>query len=82
LVFTGPLRSPLRLQNTFTHECFMDEICAYVKPDPVAHRLKHLADARVIDVVKAARWSQQRSLTQSSTRPVGEFDKCHSLLIT
>ena len=52
--FTGPLRSPLRLQNTFAHECFMDEISAYVKADPVAYRLQHLRDTRVIDVVKVA----------------------------
>ena len=26
--WTGPLRSPARLQNTFAHECFMDEIAA------------------------------------------------------
>lgn len=52
--FTGPLRSPLRLQNTFAHECFMDEISAYVKADPVAYRLRHLKETRIIDVVKAA----------------------------
>ena len=52
--FTGPLRSPARLQNTFAHECFMDEIAAHVKADPVAYRLRHLSDARLIDVVKAA----------------------------
>jgi len=52
--FTGPLRSPLRLQNTFANEGFMDEICAYVKSDPVAYRLQHLTEDRVIDVVKAA----------------------------
>ncbi len=52
--FTGPLRSPLRLQNTFAHECFMDEISAYVKADPVAYRLHYLSDSRVIDVVRAA----------------------------
>ncbi len=52
--FTGPLRSPLRLQNTFAHECFMDEICAQVKADPVAYRLQHLKETRIIDVVKAA----------------------------
>ena len=52
--FTGPLRSPLRLQNTFAHECFMDEIAARIKADPVSLRLKHLRDERVINVVKAA----------------------------
>jgi nicotinate dehydrogenase subunit B len=52
--FTGPLRSPLRLQNTFANEGFMDELCAFVKADPVAYRLQHLTEDRVIDVVKAA----------------------------
>lgn len=52
--FTGPLRSPLRLQNTFAHECFMDELSAHVKADPVAYRLQHLSETRMIDVVKAA----------------------------
>ncbi len=52
--FTGPLRSPLRLQNTFAHECFMDEISSYVKADPVAYRLQHLSNSRLSDAVKAA----------------------------
>jgi len=52
--FTGPLRSPSRLQNTFAHESFMDELAARVKADPVEYRLRHLRDSRLIDVVKAA----------------------------
>jgi nicotinate dehydrogenase subunit B len=52
--FTGPLRSPLRLQNTFAHECFMDELSAHAKADPVAYRLRHLREPRIVDVVKAA----------------------------
>ncbi|MGH9683292.1 MAG: molybdopterin cofactor-binding domain-containing protein [Candidatus Acidiferrales bacterium] len=52
--FTGPLRSPVRLQNTFAHECFMDEISAHVKADAVAYRLRHLNEPRLIGVVKAA----------------------------
>ena len=52
--FTGPLRSPLRLQNTLAHECFMDEISTYVKAGPVAYRLQYLRETRLIDVVKAA----------------------------
>jgi nicotinate dehydrogenase subunit B len=54
LFFTGPLRSPLRIQNTFANECFMDELCARAKADPVAFRLQHLSDERVIGVIKAA----------------------------
>jgi CO/xanthine dehydrogenase Mo-binding subunit len=52
--YTGPLRSPSRLQNTFAHESFMDEIAAHVKADPVAYRLRHLRDPRLKDVVNAA----------------------------
>ena len=63
--FTGPLRSPLRIQNTFANECFMDELCAHAKADPVAFRLKHLQDARTIGVLKAAaeasRWKARVS---------------------
>jgi nicotinate dehydrogenase subunit B len=52
--FTGPLRSPLRIQNTFANECFMDELCAYANADPVAFRLQHLQSSRVIGVLQAA----------------------------
>ena len=52
--FTGPLRSPLRIQNTFANECFLDELCAQAKADPVAFRLLHLQNSRVIGVLKAA----------------------------
>jgi CO/xanthine dehydrogenase Mo-binding subunit len=63
--FTGPLRSPERLQNTFAHESFMDEIAAAIRVDPVELRLKHLADPRLIEVVKtaarAANWESRPS---------------------
>jgi nicotinate dehydrogenase subunit B len=52
--FTGPLRSPLRIQNTFANECFMDELCAHAKADPVAFRLRHLQNSRLIGVLRAA----------------------------
>ena len=52
--WTGPLRSPARLQNTFAHECFVDEVAARVGADPVAYRLRHLVDPRLIEVVEAA----------------------------
>ena len=63
--WTGPLRSPNRLQNTFAHESVMDEIAAKVKVDPAAYRLRHLRDPRLIDVVKevakAANWEARPS---------------------
>jgi len=52
--FNGPLRAPEQLQNTFAHESFMDEVAARVKADPVAYRLRHLSDPRMLDVVRAA----------------------------
>jgi nicotinate dehydrogenase subunit B len=52
--FTGPLRAPERLQNTFAHECFMDEVAAHVKADPVAYRLRHLSHPRLKGAIQAA----------------------------
>ena len=70
--FTGPLRSPSRLQNTFAHECFLDEIAAHVKADPVAYRLRHLGDARLKAVVsaaaKAAAWAARPSPPSAAAR--------------
>ncbi|MEQ1885403.1 MAG: molybdopterin cofactor-binding domain-containing protein [Bryobacteraceae bacterium] len=62
---TGPLRSPSRLQNTFAHESFMDELAAKAKADPVEYRLRHLSSERVIGVLegaaKAAKWDTRPS---------------------
>jgi CO/xanthine dehydrogenase Mo-binding subunit len=70
--FTGPLRSPARLQNTFAHESFLDEIAAELKRDPVQYRLQHLSDPRLIDVVngaaKAAKWESRPSPRPASRR--------------
>lgn len=66
--WTGPLRSPARLPNTFAHESFMDELAARAKADPVEFRLRHLHNERVIGVLtaaaKAAKWE---------TRTAGRF---------
>src|SRR3984885_390291 len=67
--YTGPLRSPLRIQNTFANECFMDELAAAAGADPVEYRLRHLHDERVRGVLqaaaKAANW-RTRSVQQKS----------------
>jgi CO/xanthine dehydrogenase Mo-binding subunit len=69
--FTGPLRAPERLQNTFAHECFMDEVAAHVKADPVAYRLRHLNHARLSNairtVAKAANWQARPSPKPASS---------------
>jgi CO/xanthine dehydrogenase Mo-binding subunit len=63
--FTGPLRAPERLQNTFAHECFLDEAAAHVKADPVEYRLRHLNHARLSGAIrtasKAASWDTRPS---------------------
>jgi nicotinate dehydrogenase subunit B len=73
--FTGPLRSPDRLQNTFAHESFIDEIAASLRVDPVEYRLKHLSDPRLIAVVtaaaKAANWQARPSPLPAGRGPAG-----------
>ena len=70
--WTGPLRSPERLQNTFAHESIMDEVASAVGADPVAFRLKHLSDPRLVDVVKAAanaaKWDARPSPQKAARR--------------
>jgi nicotinate dehydrogenase subunit B len=72
--YTGPLRAPERLQNTFAHECFMDEVAAHVKADPVAYRLRHLNHPRLKGAIqaaaKAANW-QARSSPRPATNTTG-----------
>lgn len=72
LFFTGPLRSPNRLQNTFAHEGILDEAAALVKADPVEYRVRHLRDRRLIAVVtaaaKAANWETRPSPKPSQSR--------------
>jgi nicotinate dehydrogenase subunit B len=68
--YTGPLRSPLRIQNTFANECFMDELAAAARADPVEYRLRHLRNERVRGVLeaaaKAAGWEAQPTGTRSA----------------
>ena len=78
--FTGPLRSPLRIQNIFAHECFMDEICARAKADPIDFRMQHLSDERLIGVVKAvaklAKWDRGQRSSSTDARVSGRGVAC------
>jgi CO/xanthine dehydrogenase Mo-binding subunit len=43
--FSGSLRSPNRIQNTFANESFIDELAYAAGADPIAFRIKHLKAA-------------------------------------
>lgn len=70
--YTGPLRSPNRLQNTFANECFMDEVAAAAKADAVQYRVSHLSDSRLIAALnaaaKAAGWDTRPSPKPGNAR--------------
>jgi len=73
-LFTGPLRSPSRLQNTFATESFMDELAAAAGADPIAFRLAHTSDARLAAVINraasAAGWQARPSPAPAQTGAV------------
>ncbi|HXF98299.1 MAG TPA: molybdopterin cofactor-binding domain-containing protein [Gaiellaceae bacterium] len=68
--FTGPLRSPARIQNTFANESFIDELAAAAKVDPVEFRLRYIGDPRLAHVLrvaaKAAGWEARPSPKRST----------------
>ncbi|MBI4470809.1 MAG: xanthine dehydrogenase family protein molybdopterin-binding subunit [Acidobacteria bacterium] len=53
--WTGPLRSPWRLPNTWAHESIIDEVAAFVKTDPVEYRLRHIIDDDPLQTVSGTR---------------------------
>jgi len=74
--FTGPLRSPSRIQNTFANESFMDELAYAVNQDPIAFRLKHISDPRLIAVIEGV-----AELSQWVSRPSPQANLTDRLLI-
>src|SRR3954454_757004 len=67
----GPLRSPARIQHTWANEQFVDELAHAAGADPVAFRLKHLKDQRLIDVINAsaklANWQARPAASKIGT---------------
>jgi nicotinate dehydrogenase subunit B len=68
--FTGPLRSPARIQNTFANESFIDELAAAAGADPVEFRLRYVGDERLAEVIRraAARYGWQSRPSPKSSR--------------
>jgi nicotinate dehydrogenase subunit B len=69
--FTGPLRSPARIQNSFANESFIDELAHAAKVDPVEFRLRYIGDERLAHCVrvaaKAAGWQARVGPKPAST---------------
>ncbi|MET0683534.1 MAG: molybdopterin cofactor-binding domain-containing protein [Casimicrobiaceae bacterium] len=59
------IRAPARMQNTFGNECFLDEIAAATGVDPFEIRVRHLKDARGLELLerlrKLAKWEPRGS---------------------
>src|SRR5215471_1686513 len=69
-LWTAWLRSPDRLQNTFAHESFMDEIAASLQVDPIQYRLRHLSDQRFTNVINMVAQKAQWDTRPSPAPPV------------
>jgi len=69
--FHGPLRSPNRIQNTWAYEQFVDELAHTAGQDPLAFRIAHLKDQRLIDVfnlaAKQANWQPKVANSKQGT---------------
>jgi len=67
------IRTPGRLQNTYANECFIDELAAAAKMDPLEFRLKYLdaADKRGLEVINRlaalAKWEKRPSPQKSAS---------------
>ena len=61
------IRTPGRMQNTYANECFLDELAAQAKVDPIDFRLKYLdpKDTRGIEIINRlaalAKWEKRPS---------------------
>jgi CO/xanthine dehydrogenase Mo-binding subunit len=70
----APIRSPGKPGNCFAIESFVDELAAAAKLDPLAMRLKTLADPRGVEVLKRAaemmKWQERASPGPGTAGPV------------
>ncbi|MGI4860150.1 MAG: molybdopterin cofactor-binding domain-containing protein, partial [Janthinobacterium lividum] len=66
LVRTSWLRGVSALPNSFAHDAFLDELAAHAQADPLAFRLRHLADPRARELLDA---TARRAGWQARTRP-------------
>ncbi|KAG0920907.1 hypothetical protein G6F31_020533 [Rhizopus arrhizus] len=53
LVRASWLRGVSALPNSFAHECMIDELAHAAGADPVEYRVRHLDDARAVELIDA-----------------------------
>lgn len=65
---TSHLRTPGRMQNVYANECFVDEVAASLRQDPIALRLRYLSDPRSREVIERVAhisgWQARPSFSQ------------------
>jgi CO/xanthine dehydrogenase Mo-binding subunit len=67
------LRAPGKLGNSYAVECFMDELAAAARRDPLEYRLHHLKDERGAAILKrAAEMMNWRSRPSPQTASAGD----------
>jgi len=66
------IRTPGRMQNTFGNEVFLDEIAQVSGADPLEFRMRHLKDARAIELLeRLARLAAWQPRGKESRRQAG-----------
>ncbi len=70
------IRTPGRMQNTYANECFIDELAAAAKMDPLEFRMKLLDDKRGLELLNRlaalAKWEKRPSPQKSASGTVAK----------
>src|SRR5215470_8100371 len=70
------IRTPGRMQNTYANECFIDELAAAAKTDPLEFRRKYLDDKRGLELLDRlaalAKWEKRPSPQRSANGDVAK----------
>lgn len=68
------IRTPGRMQNTFANESFLDELAAAAGADPLEFRLRHLKDARGVELLDRlavlAKWEKSTAKHGDHRAPI------------
>jgi nicotinate dehydrogenase subunit B len=68
------IRTPGRMQNTFANESFLDELAAAAGAEPLEFRLRHLKDARGVEVLDRlallAKWEKSPGKQHVHSAPI------------